>query len=211
MVSQGKFWTLSLISWIFWRVKCGVKKNYLDWFLPKLGPVKMFKVYNKRLEKRSRMLLSYFCCWHWTCICQLRGDTCVFSENFRKVKRKNTRKRYEICSLLTLKTPEQCQWRCSSVFIANFEHVSHFFLFLLLSLSIYLFAGLRGQFIKPWNFHVALNHKAISITSGREVIQRPFPYLVPCVILHIELSLNVITYCAIWINERLNPCTQEFV
>ena len=38
-----------------------------------------------------------------------------------------TRKRYEICSKLTIKTPERRQWRRSGVFIVNFEHISHFF------------------------------------------------------------------------------------
>ena len=33
-----------------------------------------------------------------------------------KVKNKNTRRRCETCSNLTIKTPEQCQWRCPDVF-----------------------------------------------------------------------------------------------
>ena len=37
---------------------------------------------------------------------------------------KNTRKRYEMCSKLTRKTPER-HWRRSGVFIVNFEHISH--------------------------------------------------------------------------------------
>ena len=42
----------------------------------------------------------------------------------------------EICSKLTIKTPEQRQWRRSGVFIVNFEHISHLVLvFLLLTLS----------------------------------------------------------------------------
>ena len=42
-----------------------------------------------------------------------------------KVNNRNTRTRCEICSKLTIKTTEQCQWRRSSVFIANFVHISH--------------------------------------------------------------------------------------
>ena len=38
-----------------------------------------------------------------------------------KVNNKNTRTRCEIRSKLTIKTPERRQWRCSSVFIVNFE------------------------------------------------------------------------------------------
>ena len=33
----------------------------------------------------------------------------------------NTRATYEIYSKLTIKVPERCHWRCSDVFIVNFE------------------------------------------------------------------------------------------
>ena len=42
----------------------------------------------------------------------------------------NSRKRCEICSKLTIKTPEQrqrSQWRCSGVFVVNLELISHLF------------------------------------------------------------------------------------
>ena len=42
-----------------------------------------------------------------------------------KVNNRNTRTRCEICSKLTIKTPERRQLRRSSVFIVNFEHISH--------------------------------------------------------------------------------------
>ena len=42
-----------------------------------------------------------------------------------KVNNRNTRTRCEICSKLTIKTPERCQWPRSGVFIVNFEHISH--------------------------------------------------------------------------------------
>ena len=52
------------------------------------------------------------------------------------VNNRDTRTRCEICSKLTTKTPERRQWRRSSVFIVNFEHISHFVLvFLLLTLN----------------------------------------------------------------------------
>ena len=52
-----------------------------------------------------------------------------------KVNNRNTRTRSEICPKLTLKTPEQHQWRRYGVFIVNFEHISHLVLvFLLLTL-----------------------------------------------------------------------------
>ena len=53
-----------------------------------------------------------------------------------KVNNRNIRTRCEICSKLTIKTPERCHWRRSGVFIVTFEHISHLVLvFLLLTLS----------------------------------------------------------------------------
>ena len=40
-----------------------------------------------------------------------------------KVNNRNTRTRREICSKLTIKTPERRHWRRSGVFIVNFEQV----------------------------------------------------------------------------------------
>ena len=42
-----------------------------------------------------------------------------------KVNNRNPRKRCEICSKLTAKTPKRCQWRRSGFFIVNFEHIPH--------------------------------------------------------------------------------------
>ena len=50
-----------------------------------------------------------------------------------KVNNGNTRKKCEICSKLTIKTPEQ---RRSGVFIVNFEHISQLFLVFLLCLKL---------------------------------------------------------------------------
>ena len=53
-----------------------------------------------------------------------------------KVNNRNTSTRCEICSKLTITTPEQRQWRRSGVFIINFEHITHLdILFLSLILS----------------------------------------------------------------------------
>ena len=53
-----------------------------------------------------------------------------------KVNNRNTRTRCEICSKLTINTPERRHWRRSGVFIVNFEHISHLALvFLLLTLN----------------------------------------------------------------------------
>ena len=42
-----------------------------------------------------------------------------------KVNNRNTRKRCEICSKLTINTSKWRHWRRSGVFIVNFEHISH--------------------------------------------------------------------------------------
>ena len=53
-----------------------------------------------------------------------------------KVNNKNARKRCEICSKVTIKTPERRHWLCSGVFIVTVEHISHLFLvFLWLTLN----------------------------------------------------------------------------
>ena len=54
-----------------------------------------------------------------------------------KVNSRDTRTRCEICSKLTIKTPERRQWRRYDAFIVNSEHVSHLVLvFLLLTLKM---------------------------------------------------------------------------
>ena len=54
-----------------------------------------------------------------------------------KVNNKNIRARCEICSKLSIKTPEWGQWHRSGVFIVNFEHTSHHVLvFQLLTLNM---------------------------------------------------------------------------
>ena len=59
-----------------------------------------------------------------------------------KVNIRNTRLRCEMCSKLTIKTPEQYHWRRSGVFTVNFEHISYLVLvFLLLTLNMQLPAG----------------------------------------------------------------------
>ena len=51
-----------------------------------------------------------------------------------KVNNRNTRIRCEICSKLTIKTPERRIWHRSSAFIVNFEHISHLVLLLTLNM-----------------------------------------------------------------------------
>ena len=54
-----------------------------------------------------------------------------------EINNKNNRIKFEICSNLTIKTPERrhsgVEWRRSGVFIVNFEHISYLVLVFLLS------------------------------------------------------------------------------
>ena len=76
----------------------------------------------------------------WTNICWQRTYvvTCPVGIYMFKVNKGNTRIRCEICSKLTIKTPERQHWApmtsfwCLYCFIVNFEHISHFVLMLLL-------------------------------------------------------------------------------
>ena len=52
-----------------------------------------------------------------------------------KINKRNSIKRREICSKLTIKTPERPQWPRSSVFVINLENFSHLFLVFLLTLN----------------------------------------------------------------------------
>ena len=54
-----------------------------------------------------------------------------------KVNNRNSRKRCEKYSKLTIKIPERHHWRRSGVFIVNFERISHLvLLFLMLTLNM---------------------------------------------------------------------------
>ena len=55
--------------------------------------------------------------------------------NMFKINDRNTRTRCEICSKLTIKTPEWRRWHRSGVFNVSFEHISHFVRVSLLNLN----------------------------------------------------------------------------
>ena len=92
----------------------------------------------KFIEKEISTQMSFRCpyCWLWT---YFTSFSSVFIVDFKYVfvywvycmfkgNNRNTRTRCEICSKLTIKTPERRYWRRSGVFIVNFEHVSHLLL-----------------------------------------------------------------------------------
>ena len=63
------------------------------------------------------------------CISKKKNETFLWSIPVNiylfKVNNRNIRKKCEIFSKLTTKTPERRHWRRCSVFIANFENISH--------------------------------------------------------------------------------------
>ena len=90
---------------------------------------------------------------------------------------KVTRTRREICSKLTLRTPERRQWHRTCIFIVYLEHISHLVLvFLLLALNMQLLAGVMLLELFLWSdgfgitwfflykpFHTKLPFKHIDI------------------------------------------------
>ena len=54
---------------------------------------------------------------------QKEGNTNPACNYMFEVNNRNTRARCEICSKLTIKTPERCHWHRSGVFIVNFEYI----------------------------------------------------------------------------------------
>ena len=70
-----------------------------------------------------------------------------------KVNNRNARTRCEICSKLTIRTPERYHCR-SGVFIVNFEQISHLVLvFLLLTLNMQLLPIYTVRYDAYSNFH----------------------------------------------------------
>ena len=107
--------------------------------------------------------------WSWVLITKVDFLYCLFEYSLNlackyllKVNNRNTRIRCEICSKLTIKTPERRHWCRSSVFNVNFEHISHLVLmFLLLTLNMPLLAG---------NFP-----KLYTQIYGKKILQKIFP------------------------------------
>ena len=84
-----------------------------------------------------------------------------------KLNNRNTRIRWEICSKLTIKTPERPHWHRSGVLIANFEHIS-----LCSSVSIVNFEQVKAGWI-AYLFSQA--HSQISSCHNRTHIPPNFP------------------------------------
>ena len=91
-------------------------------------------------------------------------DFFLFPANiyFFKVDNKNTTKRCEVCSKLTIKTPEKHHWHCSGIFIGNFELILHHFLvFLLLFWTSKCWLGSKFDVIFDWHCEINLVLKSL--------------------------------------------------
>ena len=76
-----------------------------------------------------KIFLTFYCRWKsfkstfdiniWTMINDISAGIYLL-----KVNNRNTSRRCEICSKLTIKTPERGQWRRSGVLIVSFEYIS---------------------------------------------------------------------------------------
>ena len=86
-----------------------------------------------------------------------------------KVNDINTRARREICSKLTIKTPERRHWRRFGVFIVNFEHILHLALvFLLLNLNMQLpvgFSVINMMNDEWWSYFSPISSKYFQYSS----------------------------------------------
>ena len=143
--AQNKYWKLD------WHAKCpyvffvlnphrfcyviGMGICHCCFWNVKPGGNSFFKVNDKdHIHRINFVFLSL----PWTCKCLYTNHYYYPPSNY--LFKVNNRKNSEICSNLTTKTLERChwrrQWRLSSVFIVNFEHISLIVVvFLLLTLN----------------------------------------------------------------------------
>ena len=94
-------------------------------------------------EKNSSKLSNEVILWVMIFTQEKNSSTNIF---LFIVNNRNTRKRCEICSKLTIKTPQ----RRSTVFIVNFEHISYLHLFS--SVSTVGFEQVNVCWVPPYQF-----------------------------------------------------------
>ena len=81
-----------------------------------LSPLKNFISKQNDKIQLHESLVTIYINLHYACINPAKNY--LF-----KVSNRNSRKRCEICTKLTIKTPERRHWRRSGVFIVNIEHI----------------------------------------------------------------------------------------
>ena len=99
---------------------------------------------------------------------QFPAGICMF-----KVNNRNTRKRCEICSNLTIKTPERRQWRRSGVFIVCFEHISHLVL-------VFLLLNAGQVFIQKWKGLWTDILDDFHDTASNSETEQPWKFTIAC-------------------------------
>ena len=94
------------------------------------------------LKPAETVLLKVIALVWLKCLGSISCESSIFSKTnlaniyLSKVNNKDTRKKCEICSKLTLKTPERRQWHRFGASTVRFEHISYVFpVFLLLTLN----------------------------------------------------------------------------
>ena len=101
--SKTKTWQLHFIK-VFWKIRNFYPNFFksVSWHYWKTKAPEFHLKLHKKVKERAPAGIYLF-----------------------KVNYRNTRTRCEICSKLTIKTPERHQWCRSGVFIVNFEHILH--------------------------------------------------------------------------------------
>ena len=82
-----------------------------------------------RISLTFRQHITHYTSTHY----RIHSETRTwYDKNIQSFNKRSTRKRCDMCSKLTIMTPERRQWRRSGVFILYFEHISHLVLVFLL-------------------------------------------------------------------------------
>ena len=121
------------------------KANSLIYFIAFVKPAYYFYV-------RTKKLLNFHIC--------ISVPACNY---LFKVNNRNTRTRCELCSQLTIKTPELRHWRRSGVFIVNIEYISHLVKIIEPNLS-YQFQFLQVALLSVRNNNTVIN-KSLNINN----------------------------------------------
>ena len=122
-------WFNIFAKWHFLSIKDFFSRDVWEtsYYAQKLQIVK--NVWNYSIPSKTHFTSFLMFCRNAYIDKNYPAGNCIFN--------RNTRTRCELCSKLTIKTPERRQWRRSGVFIVNFEHISHLVLvFLLLTLNM---------------------------------------------------------------------------
>ena len=136
------------MDWLWWRRSfCRNQSKSVDWFLYDGGRCYVMKELTVLHRRSAKQLPKIIAKLNENTQTEVSVSINVFIPQkcfvlpagiyWLKVSNRNTRTGCEICSELTIKTPERRHWCRSGVFIINFEHISHLVLvFLLLTLNL---------------------------------------------------------------------------